>query len=131
MAVEQIIDEKELEAAQKEAEKAGSMEFVHVLKKPFTFEGHTMTELRFDFSSLTGEDALAIEDELAARGKQVIVPAFNGHFLICLAARACTTTFPAPGGGDWRPGADALKKLPIGEFNRIRSKTRNFFMSTE
>ena len=61
--------------------------YVHKLKKPFTFEGCTIEELSFDFDRLTGNDSLAIEDELQSMNKPVIVPTFSGQYLIRMAGR--------------------------------------------
>lgn len=78
------------------AEEGNTSAYVHKLKKPFTFEGCTIEELSFDFDRLTGNDSLAIEDELQAMNKPVIVPTFSGQYLIRMAARACTTALTTP-----------------------------------
>ena len=85
-------------AAKAKAEQGNASAYVHKLKKPFTFEGCTIEELSFDFDRLTGNDSLAIEDELQAMNKPVIVPTFSGQYLIRMAARACTTTLTTPDG---------------------------------
>ena len=59
------------------AEEGNPSAYVHKIKKPFTFEGCTIEELSFDFDRLTGNDSLAIEDELQAMNKPVIVPTFS------------------------------------------------------
>ncbi len=105
--------------------------YVHKLKKPFTFEGCTIEELSFDFDRLTGNDSLAIEDELQSMNKPVIVPTFSGQYLIRMAARACTTTLTTPDGRARRIGADVIQALPIGDYNRIRSKARTFLLASE
>ena len=105
--------------------------YVHKLKKPFTFEGCTIEELSFDFDRLTGNDSLAIEDELQAMNKPVIVPTFSGQYLIRMAARACTTTLTTPDGKIRRIGVDVIQALPISDYNRIRSKARTFLLASE
>ena len=102
------------------AEEGNTSAYVHKLKKPFTFEGCTIEELSFDFDRLTGNDSLAIEDELQAMNKPVIVPTFSGQYLIRMAARACTTTLTTPDGKSRRIGVDVIQALPIGAYNRIR-----------
>ena len=84
-----------------------------------------------DFDRLTGNDSLAIEDELQSMNKPVIVPTFSGQYLIRMAARACTTTLPTPDGRTRRIGADVIQALPIGDYNRIRSKARTFLLASE
>ena len=118
-------------AAKAKAEQENSSAYVHKLKKPFTFEGCTIEELSFDFDQLTGNDSLAIEDELQAMNKPVIVPTFSGQYLIRMAARACTTTFTTADGKKRRVGADVIQALPIGDYNRIRSKARTFLLASE
>lgn len=101
------------------------------LKRPFTYEGQTFDELNFDFEGLTGDDALAIEDELQAIGKPTISPTFSGQFLVRMAARACTNTIIDASGHPRRIGDDALRALPIFEFNRVRGKARSFLLASE
>lgn len=114
------VDQDEFEAAKKEAEKAVDT-YIHKFRKPFSFEGKTYEELTFAWGDLTGEDALAIEDELQAMNKPVIVPTFSGPYLIRMAARACTEKI----------GEDTIRAMPIAEFNRIRSAARNFLVKSE
>lgn len=91
------------------------------LRKPFTYEEHTFEELTFDWNRLTGEDALAIEDEVQALNKAVIVPVFSGEFLVRMAARACVE----------RIGQDVLRALPIADFNKVRNAARSFLLKSE
>lgn len=124
------VDHDEYAAAEAQAkESAGN--FTLKLKKPFTYEGQTFDELNFDFSSLTGDDSLAIEDELQAIGKPTISPTFSGQFLVRMAARACTNTIVDAGGHTRRIGDDALRALPIFDFNRVRGKARSFLLASE
>lgn len=118
-------------AAKAKAEQGNASAYVHKLKKPFTFEGCIIEELSFDFDRLTGNDSLAIEDELQSMNKPVIVPTFSGQYLIRMAARACTTTLTTPDGRTRRIGADVIQALPIGDYNRIRSKARTFLLASE
>ena len=62
------VDHDEYAAAEAQAKKSEG-NYTLKLKKPFTYEGQTFDELNFDFEGLTGDDALAIEDELQAIGK--------------------------------------------------------------
>ena len=124
------VDHDEFAAAEEQARISESAVTVK-LKKPFTYEGQTFSELTFDFDSLTGDDALAIEDELQAIGKPTISPTFSGQFLIRMAARACTATIVDGSGRPRRLGDDALRALPISEFNRVRSKARSFLLASE
>jgi hypothetical protein len=110
---------KEMEAAEAEALKDGAPQYVHYFRKPFEWEGREHTKLEFDFEKLTGGDALAIENELAMKGIQVITPTFSSPFLIRMASRACGL------------GVDAFEAMTIRDYNQIRSKARNFLLSSE
>lgn len=124
------VDHDEYAAAEAQAkESVGN--YTLKLKRPFTYEGQTFDELNFDFEGLTGDDALAIEDELQAIGKPTISPTFSGQFLVRMAARACTNTIIDASGHPRRIGDDALRALPIFEFNRVRGKSRSFLLASE
>ena len=113
------VDHDEYAAAEAQAkESVGN--YTLKLKRPFTYEGQTFDELNFDFEGLTGDDALAIEDELQAI-----------QFLVRMAARACTNTIIDASGHPRRIGDDALRALPIFEFNRVRGKARSFLLASE
>lgn len=114
------IDPDEFSVAQAEAETSTDA-YTHKFRKPFTHEGKTYTELTFDWDKCTGEDAIAIENEMQALRKPVIVPTFSGEYLIRFAARACTE----------RIGADVFLRMPIGDYNRIRSAARSFLLKSE
>ena len=114
------VDEKEFEVAQEAAAKAKDT-FIVKLRKPLMYNGTEYEELEFDFDGLTGNDSLEVEKELARRGVQVLVPAFSGEYLVRIAARACTAPI----------GHDAMLKMSIQDYNKIRSRVRNFLMSTE
>lgn len=123
------VDHDEYAAEAQAKESVGN--YTLKLKKPFTYEGQTFDELNFDFEGLTGDDALAIEDELQAIGKPTISPTFSGQFLVRMAARACTNTIIDASGHPRRIGDDALRALPIFEFNRVRGKARSFLLASE
>ncbi len=120
MSENQNIDPKEFEVAKKEAESSTDT-YVHKLKKPLIYDDKTYTELTFEWDTLTGNDALSIEIEMQQLGKPLIVPTFSGEYLIRVAARACTVPI----------GSDAFLKMPIADYNRIRSAARSFLLKTE
>lgn len=114
-------NQKEYEKAQEQAKENTSSTRTLKLKKPFTWEGKEYTEIHFDFDKLTGEDSLNVEDELQAKGITLIVPTFNGHYLLGIASHACVEHL----------GADAFKRMRISDMNAIRSMTRNFMLNSE
>ena len=114
------MDEEEMNQAKAGAEKAENL-FKLKFKKTFTYDGVDYDELEFDFDGLTGNDSLEVEKELARRGTQVAVPAFSGEYIIRIAARACTSPI----------GSDAFLRMSLKDYNRVRSKVRNFLMASE
>ena len=114
------IDETELAAAEADAVENGENVYVHDFgDKPFVWEGKTYKTMTFDFGALTGEDSLAIEGEMLALGKLLIAPEFSGEYLLRMAAHACRENI----------GTDALKRLPMFHYNKIRSRARSFLLS--
>lgn len=114
------IDNKEFTVAENEATATNLSAYVHKFDTPFVYEDKTYNELTFDWSKLTGNDSLAIENELQLLGKTLIVPEFSGEFLIRMAARACTPAI----------SADTLMSIPMGDYNKIRSRARSFLMKS-
>lgn len=114
------IDEKELEAARQEAEEREDIySYTHELQREFEHEGKKYKSIHFDWGKLTGNDGLAIENEMQALGTPVVIPSFSGGYLIRMAARASGVS------------ADTLLALPIREYSRIRSEARSFLLKTE
>lgn len=112
-----IIDAEEFAVAENEAENSDYI-YKHMFAKPFTYEGKTYNELVFDWGSLTGQDSLAIENEMQSLGKPLIAPEFSGEYLIRMAARACTKKI----------GSDILIAMPLGDYNKIRNRARSFLL---
>ena len=114
------MQEEELDKAKEEAKKAVDL-FTLKLKKPLSYEGTDYNEISCDFDGLTGRDSLDVERELSMRGLQVAVPAFSGEYIIRIAAKACTSPL----------GSDAFEAMSLKDYNRLRSKVRNFLMASE
>ena len=114
----EAVDEQELQLAQDEAKDAKST-FTHKFKKPFLYDGKEYESLTFDFESLSGNDTLQIERELAKQGRTVIVPEFNGDYLAAMACRACEEDV----------GVDAFSLMSLRDFNAIRGAARSFLLN--
>ena len=95
--------------------------FVMPLAKPLVHDEKTYTELTYNFEDLSGNDSLAIERELQMLGHTVIVANFDSEYLIRVCAKACTAPI----------GIDALGKLCIRDFNRLRNTVRGFLSRRE
>ena len=114
------IDPDEFSVAEHEAESSTDT-YIHNFKRPISYQGKTYTKLVFDWGSLTGDDGLAIENEMQQLGKAVIVPTLSGEYLVRMAARACTEPV----------GSDIFKYMSIADYNRIRSAARSFLLKSE
>ena len=115
-----IVNPKEYAKAKEEASQSAGV-YVHTFQPPFSYCGKTYDKLTFRFDRLTGADSLAVEDELQALGKAVIVPTFSGQYLTRISARACQE----------RIDFMAFKAMPIRDYNQIRSHARSFFLASE
>lgn len=104
------------------------LSYTHTFKKPFEFNGHTITELTFDWGGLTGEDFQAIEDDMLRHGKTLVVPAASGPFLAGMAVRACTNR---DSNGIRIVDADLLRALPLRDYQKIYMGARRFLLHSE
>jgi len=117
---EPTADADELAVAEQEAAVSGGV-YEHTFKNPVSYDNLVVQKMIFDWDLLTGQDSLDIENELQTLGKMVVVPAFSGEYLIRMAARAGTP----------RVGADFFVRLPLTDYNKIRSAARSFLLKSE
>ncbi len=116
------IDKKELDTAGQMADQNENVyEYVHKLDKPFEYEGKTYESIHFNWGKLTGNDALAIENEITAMGSAVVIPSLSGEYLIRMASRASAEGI----------AVNVLTAMPIREYNKIRSAARSFLLRTD
>lgn len=118
--------EKQIEQAQKagvvaladtKKEIATGGNYTHTFKAPVEIAGKKHETITFYYDDLSGEDVIAIEDELQDRGKYVLTPEVSTEFQTMLAARAAGV------------GADEIRRLPLVEFLKIKNKARDFLMN--
>ena len=114
------VDPDELDAALAEVSDS-STSFVHQLKKPINYNGQEILSLAFDFEELTGRDGLEIENEIQRLGKNVVVAAFSGDYLMRMAARVSNPKI----------GIDAFSNMSLRDFNKIRNVARSFLLASE
>lgn len=98
--------------------------YTHVFKTPFVYEGKTYDELTFDWNTLNGVDSLAVEDELLSRGITLVTPEFNGHYLVGMAARACTYRED----GRRTVSRHTIAAMPLADYRRICNTLRSFLL---
>jgi len=91
--------------------------YTHTFKAPVEIAGKKHETITFYYDDLSGEDVIAIEDELQDRGKYVLTPEVSTEFQTMLAARAAGV------------GADEIRRLPLVEFLKIKNKARDFLMN--
>jgi len=114
------VNNNELDTARKEALESDDV-YKHKFSNPPLYLGNPISEISFNWNSLTGNDGLSIENELQANGKVIIIPTFSGEFLIRMAARAS-----AP-----RVGSDFFEAIPLADYNKIRNAARSFLLKSE
>lgn len=99
--------------------------YTHTFKRPFTYQGSTFEKLTFDWDSLTGDDHVAIENEILMRGKTLVTPEFSSEFLRGMAIRACTER---NADGFRVVNTDVMKAMPIRDFQIICKRARSFLL---
>lgn len=86
------------------------------LTKPIEFEGKEYNELTLDFGSLTGNDAIAIEEEMEAMNLYAMAPETSRAYQIRMAARA--------GGFPYQ----LTEQISFRDFTRLANAARNFLV---
>lgn len=104
--------------ADKKNEKKASLNYTHTFKAPVEINGQKQKALTFYFEKLTGEDVEAIEEELQDQNKYVLTPEVSSVFQTMLAARAAGV------------GADEIRRLPLGEYMKIKNQARSFLIES-
>jgi len=107
------------------AEEPGNERYTHYFKRPFTYQDRTVESLTFDWDTLSGRDSLAIERELRAKNITLVIPAYTGEYLVGIAARACTDRTEE---GKRFVGTDMIQAMPLGDFQQITNRARNFLI---
>ena len=107
----------------KQEQETGS--YTHTFKTPFQWKGRTFESLTFDWAVLKGKDHLEIEQELLAKGRTLVSPAFTGDFLAGMAARACTERDE---NGKRVIDGQAVVEMDMADFQAITRKARGFLL---
>lgn len=102
--------------------------YQHVFAEPFAYQGRNITALTFDWGALTGEDHLAIEDDMLRHGQTLVVPAFTGAFLSGMAVRACVDRDE---NGIRIVTPELLRALPLRDYQKIYMSARRFLLRSE
>lgn len=123
---ESAAEAEKLEAAAKN--EPDILVYTHRFKKPFTYQSITYEQLTFDWSTLTGNDYIAIETEMLRRRKTLVVPEYTSDFLCGMAVRACTDRNEE---GFRILNTDIIKAMPIRDFRVICGMAQNFLLRAE
>ena len=102
----------------KKKEKKTSLNYTHTFKAPVEINGQKQKVLTFYFEKLTGEDVEANEEEFQDQNKYVLTPEVSSVFQTMLAARAAGV------------GADEIRRLPLGEYMKIKNQARSFLIES-
>ena len=124
--------ERDAEDAERVAEEARREpepgNYTHTFKKPFKWKGRTFESLTFDWEALTGRDHLEIQHEMTMKGRVLVNAAFDGDFLMGMAARACTERDEK---GKRVIDGQAILEMSMGDFQTITRKARGFLLRAE
>ena len=119
-------DAAEAERVAEEAKREqGAGSYTYTFKTPFQWKGRTFESLTFDWTVLKGKDHLEIEQELLAKGRTLVSPAFTGDFLAGMAARACTERDE---NGKRVIDGQAVVEMDMADFQAITRKARGFLL---
>lgn len=89
------------------------------LGTPMEYNGQTYEEIHLALDDLTGEDSMAVENEIAMRKKgTVIFGALNNDYVMGIAARACKEPI----------GTDAFLRMKLKDYNKVKEAVRNFLL---
>lgn len=91
----------------------------HKLIKAVEYEGKEYEELEFDFAKLTGNDAIAIEEEMEMQGIHIMAPETSRAYQARMAARAGEIPY------------QLLEMLSFQDFTRITNAARNFLVGQD
>ena len=118
-AVEIDVEANENDAA-KTAENENTNSWSWKLSNPVTYNGEEISELKFDFSKITGRDAREIEDELQRCGKLTLYSQVsNIHYIMRVAAKACEKPI----------GIDLFDIVSINDYNALRTHAQLFLLN--
>lgn len=91
----------------------------HTFKTPFECQGTKYKTMCFNFNKLTGQDFIAVENEMMSKNEYALDPALSRSYLSKLASRA---------GGI---PSDVIESMPARDFKKITDAARNFLTDME
>jgi len=92
-----------------------------LLSKPVLHDGKELSEISFDWGSLTGKDMLEIERKMNNTGRTMGSARFSGEFLEAMAERA----------SDQHLDKGFFERMPLGDYNNVRDGAKNFLFYSE
>lgn len=91
------------------------------LMKPTLHDGKELTEVSFDWGSLTGKDMLEIEQKMNSSNRFMASARFSGEFLCGMAQRA----------SDQHLDKGFFERMSLGDYNNVRNGAKDFLFCTE
>lgn len=91
----------------------------HTFKTTFECQGNKYKTMCFNFNKLTGQDFIAVENEMMNKNEYALDPALSRSYLSKLASRA---------GGI---PSDVIESMPARDFKKITDAARNFLTDME
>lgn len=116
------------EQAEEEARTKSEGRYIHTLAKAITLGEAQVTELVFDWDSLTGADHNIACKQAMERGWTVVIREYTPPYLTAMAARACTLRNEK---GQRVLRYVDLEKLPMKELTKIQDEARSFLRQSE
>lgn len=95
--------------------------YVHEFREAFEWEGKVYAKLKFDFGKLTGDDILAVEEEMSKMRHVAVVPQLDMEFKRRIAVRAVDAPI----------GEDAFRAMKAKDFLTIMGRVQGFFVSLD
>lgn len=93
------------------------MDNILKLKKPIKIDGEEVTELKYDFESLTGEDVERAVADLQSGGIMVTTLEFDTTYHAAIFAKASGIAY------------EDVKRFSAKDFTRAATLARNFFLA--
>ena len=121
MKEEKILTEATPEEVRAAKEELAEDVYVHEFREAFEWEGKVYAKLTFDFGKLTGDDILAVEDELSRTRHVAVVPQLDMEFKRRIAVRAVDAPL----------GEDAFRAMKAKDFLVIMGRVQGFFISLD
>ncbi len=128
--LEDVAENAKQADAQAEAEQGVAVtdRYTHIFKEPFSIGDTQVTELTFDWGTLTGADHNFACRQAMDRGWTVVLREYTPPYLTAMAARACTLRDKE--GKRVMKYAD-MERMRLPDMTKIQDEARRFLRQSE